>query len=344
MPAAKGGGANPCVRARVPRSSCRLGASLLAVSLLAACAHEPAFRAERPDRLDLGGRSLAIIGDLQLTSGVARFVRGREDNEAAQRILMDDLIARIDDIGALVIVGDLVFSGRSDRDWAHLDSLVADVAARVPVLVAVGNHDYPCWLVMLCRDSAISKGMLARFPWLEPGQPYAVGSDSLELLFLDTESAFEAQGQWLDAALERTAGRGAAALVFFHRPAYTNSVDRGAVASPEALEHFVPVLRAAMPPPVVFNGHLHGLEYFVRDGVHYLITAGGGGPRGPLAEQKPDDRYRGPDCAREQQGDVVRPLNYLLLNESPAGLDIEIRGFCGNGDSVRELDRIELSR
>lgn len=338
MPAAQGAGAMAFVPAGMPRP-----AFLLAALLLAACAHEPAFRAALPERLDLDGRSIAVIGDLQLTSGVARFVRGREDNEAAQRILMDDLLYRIDDIGALVIVGDLVFSGRSPRDWEHLDSLVADVAARVPVLVAVGNHDYPCWLVVLCRDSAISKGMLARFPWLEPGQPYAIGSDSLELLFLDTESRFEAQAEWLRAELDRVAGQGATALVFFHRPAYTNSIDRGAIASPEVQDYFVPVLRAAANPPIVVSGHLHGLEYLVRDGIHYLTTAGGGGPRGPLAEQKPDDRYRGPDCAREKQGDFVRPLNYLLLKESPAGLDIEIRGFCGNGDSVREIDRIELT-
>ena len=317
---------------------------LLLGTLLGACAHAPAFRAELPDRLELGGKAIAIIGDLQLTSDVTRFVRRREDNAEAQLELIADLRARIDEIGALVITGDLVFSGRSRRDWEHLDSLIADIAARVPVLAAVGNHDYPCWFVELCRDSKISNGMVARFPWLVPGQPYAVPSGGLELLFLDTETGFEAQGSWLDAELDRAAGRRATALVFFHRPAYTNSIDAGAKGSPEVQEFFVPALRAATTPVIVFSGHVHGLEYIVRDGVRYVTTAGGGGPRGPLGELKPDDRYRGPDCKRERQGDSVRPLNYLLLRESPAGIDIEIRGFCGAAESVRELDRIEIRR
>jgi hypothetical protein len=317
---------------------------LAAVSLLTACAHEPAFRAVLPETLELDGKAIAIIGDLQQTSGVARFMRGREDNAAAQQELIADLKARVDDIGALVIVGDLVFSGRSSHDWEHLDSLVADIAARVPVLPAVGNHDYPCWFVELCRDGAISKGMAARFPWLAPGQPYAVAMTDFVLLFLDSETGFEAQGQWLEAELERAAARGARALVFFHRPAYTNSIDRGAVGSPEVQQYFVPPLRAATTPVVVFNGHLHGLEYLVRDGIHYVTTAGGGGPRGPLAETRPDDRYRGPDCERVEQGDIVRPLNYVLLGESSAGIDIVIRGFCAAGEAVRELDRIEIPR
>ena len=317
---------------------------LLAGLLLGACAHEPAFRAELPANLDTGGKAIAIIGDLQLTSGFVRFVRRREDNAAAQLELFADLRARIDEIGALVIVGDLVFSGRSRRDWEHVDSLIAEFAARVPVLVAVGNHDYPCWFVELCRDSAIAKGMVARFPWLEPGQPYAVPSGELELLFLDTETGIEAQGRWLEAALESAAGRNAAALVFFHRPAYTNSIDRGAIGSAEVQEFVVPALRAATARVVVFNGHVHGFEYIVRDGVHYVTTAGGGGPRGPIGEELSDDRYRGPDCEREEQGDVVRPFNYVLLSDSPAGIELEIRGFCGQGDSVRELDRIELPR
>jgi hypothetical protein len=339
MAAARDDGSKSVARTPLPWLAC-----LLAGVWLGGCAHEPAFRAGLPGRLDSGGKAIAIIGDLQLTTGFVRFVRRREDNAEAQRQLFADLEARIDDIGALVIVGDLVFSGRSSRDWEHVDSLIAGFAARMPVLVAVGNHDYPCWFVELCRDAAISKGMVARFPWLAPGQPYAVEGGDLDLLFLDTETGFEAQGAWLETELGRAADRNAAALVFYHRPAYTNSIDRGAIGSPEVQEFFVPALRTATTPVIAFNGHVHGLEYIVRDGVHYVTTAGGGGPRGPLAAEKPDDRYRGPDCERAEQGDVVRPFNYVLLGESAAGIEIVIRGFCGDGDSVRELDRIEVPR
>jgi hypothetical protein len=316
---------------------------LLTAVLIAACAHEPAFRAVLPSALELDGQAIAIIGDLQLTSGFTRFVRQREDNAEAQQRLIADLRERSDAFGALVIVGDLVFSGRSQRDWAHLDSMIADIAADMPVLAAIGNHDYPCWFVELCRRSVVSKGMLARFPWFAPGQPYAVESGDLVLLFLDSETEVEAQGRWLEVELARAAERHDAALVFFHHPAYTNSIDRGAVGSPEVQAHFVPALRAAGIPVMAFSGHVHGFEYIVREGVHYVTTAGGGGPRGPLGEERPDDRYRGPDCPRPEDGAALRPLNYLLLRRSSAGIEIELRGLCSAEESVRVLDRIDLS-
>lgn len=316
---------------------------LLAAAWLAGCATEPAFRAERPERIDLDGKTLAIIGDLQLTAGFVRMVRRREDNAAAQGLLFEDLESRIDELGALVIVGDLVFSARSAKDWAHMDTLVAPFAARMPVLPAIGNHDYPCWFVELCRTSVIAPGMHDRFPWIEPGKAYAVDAGDLLLLFIDSESGLEAQGQWLEAELAAAVGRYRAGLVFFHRPAYSNSIDRGAVGSTEVEARILPPMRAAGLPVVGFSGHIHGYEYFVRDGLHLVTTGGGGGPRGPMAEQRPYDEYAGPDCPGSDEGAWLRPLNYLLLRYSATEIRIEVRGLCGAGESVRVLDSITLA-
>jgi hypothetical protein len=212
----------------------------------------------------------------------------------------------------------------------------------MPILPAIGNHDYPCFMIEICNESKVSVGMLERFPWFSPGQPYAVTSGRLLLLFLDSESQLDSQSEWLNNRLAEAAGDYSAALVFFHRPAFSNSIDRGATGNPAVQQFIVPRLEAAKLPVVAFSGHIHGFEYIVRENVHYLTTAGGGGPRGPMAEERPFDRYAGRDCPQPNGDRVLRPFNYLLLRERPELLTIEVRGFCRGDGAVSRLDTIQI--
>jgi Icc-related predicted phosphoesterase len=318
--------------------------AVVAAGLLVAtgCAYQPAFMAALPETFDSEGKAIAIIGDLQQTSLLPRLVRRRENNAAPQQQLLTDLANHVDDLAALVIVGDLVYSARSKRDWAHFDRLVEPFVASMPILPAIGNHDYPCFLIEICNESKVSKGMLERFPWFSPGRPYAVSSGDLLLLFLDSESQLYSQGNWLDIRLREARGRYAAALIFFHRPPYTNSIDRGAEGDPDVQRFIVPRLEAAALPVVVFNGHVHGFEYIVRENVHYVTTAGGGGPRGPMAAERPFDRYAGKDCLEPNGEDVLRPFNYLLLRREREQLTIEVRGFCRGDNAAGLLDTIRV--
>jgi hypothetical protein len=319
-----------------------IAALLSFLALATGCAHEPAFRAALPANVDVDGKAIAIVGDFQQTGGFVRFVRRREDTATQQRILVADMQRHIGDMGALVIVGDLVYSAGSTRQWDHLDDIVAPFAERMPVLAAVGNHDYPCFLIAFCRKSVVSRGLRDRFPWLSAGVPYAVPAGDLLLLFLDSEGSLETQAQWLEDRLGDAAGNYAAALVFFHRPAFSNTIDQRAEGDPESQRYVVPVLTAASLPVVVFSGHIHGYEDIVRDGVRYITTAGGGGPRGPLANERPFDVYRGPDCVREKDGALLRPFNYLLLRRTQGGLHVDVRGFCRADPEVRLLDTIDI--
>jgi len=317
-------------------------AAPLAFAVLAGCAHEPAFRADLPASLGATPTTIAVIGDLQQTSLAARVVRHRENNADAQQRLIADLGQHADGLGALVIVGDLVFSARSARDWSHFDSLIAPFASRMPVLPAIGNHDYPCHFVELCSTKAIAPKMLARFPWFAPGRAYAVANGDLLMLFLDSETGIEAQSDWLAEQLDDAVGNYRVALVFFHRPPYTNSIDRGAEGNAEVEAHIVPRLRAAGLPVVVLNGHVHGLETLVRDGITYVTTAGGGGPRGPMPSGGPFDSYTGPVCMRSRDDATLRPFNYVLLRPGGAMLSIEIRGFCRGDAAVRTLQTLTI--
>jgi len=325
----------------VPKTLC--SASLLPVITLAwGCALNPQFTTTPIDSIVVGDKAIAVIGDLQQTGSLARLVRRRENTSADQIRLLADLNARAGQLAALVVVGDLVYSGRSRRHWQHFDSLVTPIADSVPVLPAIGNHDYPCWFVELCRTDKLSRGMQARFPWLAPGEPYDVAADDVLMLFLDSESRLVEQSVWLRRQLETAARRFRAALVFYHRPALSNSIERTVQGNPEVERVILPVLRDAPLPTVAFNGHIHGFEHFLVGTANFVTTAGGGGPRVAMPSGSRADLYSGPQCV-QPKGKTLRPFNYVLLHRKPEGLTVEVRGFCRGDESVRTLYSFEVS-
>jgi hypothetical protein len=268
--------------------------------------------------------------------------RRRENNRVSQAELVADLSARVDRLAALVVVGDLVYTGGARRQWRRVDRLLAPISAEVPVLPAIGNHDYHCFLIQFCTQRVVPREFRQRYPWFAPGQVYAVAYGDLLLAFLDSETGLDAQREPLRRLLDEGKERYAAALVFFHRPAYSNSIDLGARGDERIQSQIVPLLEGAGLPVVVFSGHIHGYEHLVINGLNYITTAGGGGPRGLLGADRPNDRYSGPNCETNDEGAVLRPLNYLLVDRSDDALAIEVRGFCRAGEPIRTLDRLRI--
>jgi UDP-2,3-diacylglucosamine pyrophosphatase LpxH len=311
----------------------------------AACATRPpvdAFPVALPERVS-AAQPLAVIGDLQMTSKFVRWAMQRESSEFAQQFLVTDLQRRANEIAALVITGDLVFAAHSRSDWKRFDSLVAPLAQSVPVLPAIGNHDYYCVFVQKCMHHVVPKSFRLRFPWFAPGQPYAVAYGDVILAFLDSETDLEAQGAWLERRMQEWAPTYAAVVIFLHRAPFTDSVTRGSVPDAAVQTHVVARLAGARPPPVVISGHIHGYEHLLVDGIHYVITGGGGGPRVLLGADRPNDVYRGPECQRDELGQVSRPYNYLLLERRATGIEVTVRGFCAEADGVTVLEEFEIS-
>lgn len=313
----------------------------LAVAAAGCAAKLPAsgFPIELPSAIDGRGKAIAVVGDLQMTPWLPRTVMRREFNGPQQRQLIDDLDRQMDGIGTLVITGDLVFTGGSNSDWRHFDTLIGPIAERVPVLPAIGNHDYHCILVRKCFHSVVPKEFVARFPWFEPGRPYLVTYDNLGLVFIDSEIEIESQATWLEQTLGRLPPAVGALIVFTHRPPYTDSVMRGVEPDIELQRHLVPVLAAAPLPSVVISGHAHGYEHMFVDGIHYIVSAGGGGPRGPLRDERPADVYSGPGCASEPGAkETLRPLNYVLIQTGPQRIRFTVRGFCKQDPTVTVIE------
>ena len=149
-------------------------------------------------------KSIAVVGDLQLTSWLEHhfFLFKRDFTDREQELLIAHLRSKLDEIGLLVIVGDLVFNSWSNREWSRFDALLGPIARKIPILPALGNHDYPCILGVVCTKIWIPARIEARFPWFSPGKPYAVDYAGVRLLFFDSETKLAKQGEWLEAQLE----------------------------------------------------------------------------------------------------------------------------------------------
>ena len=317
----------------------RLVVTALVLITVCGCSAEPpagAFPVELPRGLSGEDKVIAVVGDLQMTPAFVRWVMRREFNGPEQEFLMADLQRRVGGLGAVVLVGDLVYNPASRNDWRRFDALVAPLAAEVPVLPAMGNHDYYCVLVVLCTQLVVPGNVLARFPWLEPGKPYAVAHDNVVLVFFDSEVALESQGQWLRGQLRDFESGFDAMLVFVHRPPHTESAVPGLEPDVRVQTQIVEALSETSLVPVVVSGHAHGYEHLFVDGIHHVVSAGGGGPRSMLSADRPHDVYRGRNCATSPSGGALRPFNYVLVTPSIEQMRIDVHGFC-TGDATVDL-------
>jgi Icc-related predicted phosphoesterase len=278
------------------------------------------------------GARIAVVGDLQRT-GIVEFWREQNDAERARvvRAIAQEAPA------LLITLGDHVFDGGSTWDWARFDALFAPIReAKIPVLPILGNHD--CWP----RGSGPLRHYFDRFPHLDGARWYTRKVGPLGLVALDSNrfwissQSWQRQRQWFEGELARLDAddevRGV--LVLVHHPPYTNS----RVAAPSiAVEFsFVKAFLRARKTLCMLSGHVHAYEHFTREGRHFLVSGGGGGPRHALLpphEKIFDDLFAGPS---------PRDFHFLLLEPGDRGLAIQARGLAKRAEEFRPMDELFL--
>ncbi len=169
-----------------------------------------------------------------------------------------------------VEVGDLILGGSANNvppQWDLFEKTIAE--CRVPYFSAPGNHD-------------ISDALSERL-WVERMGPtyYAFSYGNTRFIFLDTEEVdaldeiSETQFAWLKRELESTRAKNI--LIFMHQPYFSSYEDPGKIEEVWAKRwKRTADLFRGHPVRAVFAGHEHGYQDFgVRDGVHYVICAGG---------------------------------------------------------------------
>lgn len=281
-----------------------------------------------------GGR-VAVVSDLQRTALVERLFLLAEQNDAERAGIIAALAEARPD--ALLLLGDHVFLGASSRAWAFFDRLVEPLrAAGIELLPILGNHD--CWSI----GARGLRHYFARFPRLEGRRFYTTRLGPLGIVALDSNQFFIPSSEWDEQSLfyDKTLAdldadpdvRGI--LVLVHHPPFTN----GTVTGPSALTErsFVPSFLRSRKALLMLSGHVHAYEHFVREGRHFVICGGGGGPRHrllPKERQAFRDLFDGPS---------IRDFHFLTLAPDETGLDVRALGLAKGATRVSPMDRFRL--
>ncbi len=164
--------------------------------------------------------------------------------------------------------GDLQYQSLPGDTWGGTFHDLRHVAERAPIHVALGNHEDEDFDEMNQRTLPLLGGQG------EGGDRWhAFSYGGVRVIALSTEDTLNEEGAeqlvWLEAEL---AAAGDDIVVFFHKPIYTlaNHAPRDDIRAklhPLFVEHGV---------DLVLQGHNHGYERFLVDGIPYVMDGGGG--------------------------------------------------------------------
>jgi len=271
-------------------------AALLLVLTSAGCSSVPLpepqpFSAEPDPAAD----TFLVLGDSR--RGFPLIEPGREPSDEER---LEYAAALRDERPSFVVhVGDMARIGAREEEWVDFDvdfePLRTGGVALYPVL---GNHEYKG------PDGKALDNYFARFTELSRRNFYAREFRGVLLLILDSNvgelgrPGTEIQMKWLrrrlDSAAEDDEIR--AVLLFAHHPPYSNRIRPG--ESDWVRDEVLPIASAYPKARALFVGHVHSYEHFHIDGLHTIVTGGGGSPLHSLfdadrSDMRPD-LYRGP--------------------------------------------------
>jgi len=178
------------------------------------------------------------------------------------------LVARaIEQERARVVIntGDLVASGGEEEQWIRFFQ-VASFSHNATLYPALGNHDLPA-------------GNLRRFFSLPHNERwYAVDYGPCHLVVLDSTLPYGlslGQYLWLLSAVQTEKPW---TVVVFHHPPYSSGAHGGTLHTRLL---WAPLFRT-QGVDLVLNGHDHDYEHLIVQGLHYVVTGGGGAPLRPV--------------------------------------------------------------
>lgn len=165
----------------------------------------------------------------------------------------------------VINTGDLVWDGRLWDQWDDFFKAVGPLASQIPYYSAIGNHE----------RTAANYLLFFGFPGNE--QWYSFDYTSAHFIVLNSNEDFSPasdQYQWLKEDLEKAQKTFAWRFVVMHHPAYS----AGRYGSNEDLIRDLVPLFVRYRVQAVFSGHDHNYQHHRQQGIHYIVTGGGGAP------------------------------------------------------------------
>lgn len=261
-------------------------------------------------------RTIVVVGDLQRTVLAEQVYLGRRQNDAVRETLTRAITDERPDV--LLLLGDLVADGASDREWRYFDRLMNELRERGTAFHALrGNHDYSVF-----DRSTSEANFFRRFTAAQPDRPDLVRFGDVAYVGLDSNfgmigavnTAREASAyrQLLTELDGDTSVR--AIIVGSHHPPYSNSRLSN---TEQVIDLFAKPFLDARKTVLYLSAHVHSYERFELNGKTFIVSGGGGGPRRVVdvsdTRRWRHDVYRGPSR---------RPFHYLRMSLSDAAIDV----------------------
>lgn len=237
----------------------------------------------------------------------------------------------------LLLAGDLVDRGNERTNWDHFFLRSAEIMDRVPLMPAVGNHEYLDEGPRLYRSffrlpengpQGIDANLVYHF---EYGSAFFAVLDST--LAVSDDRQARRQAEWLDEALSRTGARWK--FVMFHHPVYPSHPWRD---TPALRTHWVPVFDKHHVD-MVLQGHDHAYlrTYPLRnhrpvagpaDGTVYVVAVAG-------------DKFCDQRSAEYIEAGFTQLSTYQTIEIDEVADRLIYRAWSDAGDVV---DRLEIAK
>lgn len=165
----------------------------------------------------------------------------------------------------LVHTGDLVADGSDMSQWHRFFQIAGPLIAEAPLVSVPGNHEG-------------RSGNWERLASPNGRRSYCFRYGNCFFLCLDTDPEAVSDASWLSFVYNslKAAQDASYRVVVIHRPPFTVMPKRIGSAR-DLREKLVPLLRR-YGVNLVLCGHDHNYQHHVVDGIHYVVTGGGGAP------------------------------------------------------------------
>ena len=194
----------------------------------------------------------------------------RTRHEFHKRICAAILSAKPDFV---IHTGDLVTDGSDTAQWPVFFSIEGELLKHTAFYPVLGNHErnnpqYYEFFNVRSPFYSFDWGSL-HFAILNSDVGNAALSESAKDAF------WQEQLRWLEEDLAKSQ-KAAMRFVAFHHPPFTAMSNRA--ASAEKLQKDLVPLFEKYKVTAVFNGHDHNYQHHEKNGIHYVVTGGGGAP------------------------------------------------------------------
>src|SRR5271165_5146503 len=275
--------------------------------------------------------------------GDTRFTNPAETtatDPSVRRALIDKIAA--EQPAAVFINGDLPWHGLSADYAEYREESRPWRQQHLRIYPALGNHEFAA-----CAESECLERWWSAFPELHGRRWYSVALGSRVLaVALDSDASLlpdSDQRRWLDHQLSVIDPRVQFILFVVHHPPVADEqsvmlTDHNPRPNEQALAEYLSGLAAHTRARIVVSaGHIHNYERFLRGGVIYLVS-GGGGAKPYEVDRTPADLYQSRDFPN---------YHYVRFELRPAtlvGEMIRLKSGAGGEPAVWELrDRFEFS-